>query len=123
MCSNKDYGNKSIENINRHISWECKCKFDGRKYNSNQWLNNNKYQGECKKRHVCKKDYISNHATYSCKNGNYGIFSVMEYSAITYDKIIESYNEEIRSKMRDLIRSITKNSHDCDGKCINDRNI
>ena len=33
--------NKS-KTLTRHISCECKCKFDGRKYNSNQWRNNYK---------------------------------------------------------------------------------
>ena len=28
--------------LTRHISCECKCKFDKRKYNSNQWWNSNK---------------------------------------------------------------------------------
>ena len=27
--------------LTKHISCECKCKFDGRKCNSNQWWNNN----------------------------------------------------------------------------------
>ena len=25
----------------KYISWECKCRFDGRKYNSDQWRNYN----------------------------------------------------------------------------------
>ena len=25
--------------LTKHISCECKCKFDGRKYNSDQWWN------------------------------------------------------------------------------------
>ena len=29
--------------------WECKCKFDERKCNSDQWWNNHKYWCECKK--------------------------------------------------------------------------
>ena len=28
-----------------------------KKSNSDQWWNNNKCQYECKKRHVCEKDY------------------------------------------------------------------
>ena len=28
------------------------------KYNSDQWWNNNKNQCDCKKCHVCEKDYI-----------------------------------------------------------------
>ena len=39
--------NKS-KTLTKHISCECKCKFDGRKYNSNQWRNNYKCLCECK---------------------------------------------------------------------------
>ena len=28
--------------LTKHISCECKCRFDGRKYDSNQWSNNDK---------------------------------------------------------------------------------
>ena len=48
-----------------------KCKFDGRKCHSNQWWNNDKCRCECKKHHICEKDYIGNPATCSCENGNY----------------------------------------------------
>ena len=43
--------------LRKHISCECKCKFDGRKCNSNQKWNNGKCQCECKnlrKRHANK---------------------------------------------------------------------
>ena len=40
----------------------------GKKYNSDQWWNNNKCQCECKKRHVCEKDCIWNPSTYNCEN-------------------------------------------------------
>ena len=30
------------ETLTNHISCECKCKFDGKKCNSNQWWNNDK---------------------------------------------------------------------------------
>ena len=47
----------------KHISCECKCKFDGRKCSSNQIWNNDKYQCECKnpeENHMCenKKAYL-----------------------------------------------------------------
>ena len=45
-----------------------KCKFDRRKCNSNQKLNNGKCWRECKKHHIFKKDYTWNPATFSCKN-------------------------------------------------------
>ena len=44
----------------KHISCECKCKFDGTKYKSNQWWNKDKYRCECKKHNVCVKDYVWN---------------------------------------------------------------
>ena len=28
----------------KHTSCECKCKFDGKKCNSDQWWNNNKHR-------------------------------------------------------------------------------
>ena len=38
----------------KHISSEHKCKFDRRKFNSNQCWNNDKCCA-CKKRHACEK--------------------------------------------------------------------
>ena len=29
--------------LTKHISCECKCRFDGKKCNSNQWWNNDQY--------------------------------------------------------------------------------
>ena len=60
-------GVSESKTLTKHISCKCKCKFDGRKYNSDQWWNNNKRQHECKKCHVCEKD-IWNPATCSCEN-------------------------------------------------------
>ena len=50
-------GRNESKTLTKHISWECKCKLDGRKCTSNQWWNNDKYRYECKKRHVCEKDF------------------------------------------------------------------
>ena len=35
-------GINESKTLTKHISCECKCKFDGRKYNSDQWWNNDK---------------------------------------------------------------------------------
>ena len=64
------------------------CKFNGTKCNSNQWWNNDKCRCECKKHHICEKDYIWNPATCSCKNCKY-LVSFKGDSVITYDEIIE----------------------------------
>ena len=60
-------GVKESKTLTKHISCECKCRFDGRKCNSNQWWNNNKWWCECKKHHAYEKDYIWNPATCSGK--------------------------------------------------------
>ena len=82
--------------LTKHIPCECKCKFDGRKCNSDQWSNNNKCRCECKKHHVCEKDYVWNLATCNRENGKC-LANSADYSAITYDEVIEPYNEETKT--------------------------
>ena len=42
--------------LTKHISCECKIKFDECK--SNQWWSNDKRRCECKKHYICEKDYV-----------------------------------------------------------------
>ena len=51
-------GINESETLTKDISRECKCKFDGKKCNSNQRWNNDKCLWECKKHHICGKDYV-----------------------------------------------------------------
>ena len=81
-------GINESKTLKKHISRECKCRFYERKCNSDQLWNNDKYQCECKKRHVCEKVYVWNPSTCNCKNGKY-LASIMDDSAITCDEIIE----------------------------------
>ena len=46
------------ETLTKHISCECKCKFDDRKCYSNQNCNNDTCICECKKHDICEKYYI-----------------------------------------------------------------
>ena len=41
--------------LTKDISRECKCRFDGKKCNSDQWWNNDKCQCECKNVMYVKK--------------------------------------------------------------------
>ena len=41
-------GINELKTLTKHILCKCKCKFDGRKCNSNQKWNNGKYHYECK---------------------------------------------------------------------------
>ena len=52
-----------------------------------------KCRSECKKRHVCKNNYVWNPATCNCDNGKY-LASIMDDSANICDEIIESYDDE-----------------------------
>ena len=85
--------------LTKHISCECKFKFDGRKCNSDQWTNNDKCQYECKKRHVYEKDYIWNPSKCSCENGKYLASVIVDsvttcYEIIGTDAEAKSYDEE-----------------------------
>ena len=84
---------KESKTFTKHISCESKCKFYRRKCNLDQCWNNNKCQCECKKNHVCEKDYVWNPATSSCENGKY-LASIADDSAIMCDEVIKSYTED-----------------------------
>ena len=86
-------GINESKTLAKHISCEWKCTFDEKKCNSYQWWNNDKYRCKSKKRHVCEKDYVWNPATCNCENGKY-LASIMDYSAITCNEVIEYYDEE-----------------------------
>ena len=79
-------GINESKTLTKHVSCECKCKFDGRKCNSNQKWNNDKCRCECKKHHMCEKDYIWNRATCSGENGEY-LAGIIDDSVITCDEI------------------------------------
>ena len=93
-----------------NISSECKCKFDGKKCNSNQWWNNDKCWCEYKNYHICEKDYVSNSATCNCENGKY-LASIMYDSAIICDEIIKSYHKEIRTIPTNFNKKISLVKH------------
>ena len=73
----------------KHISCKYKCKFDGRKCNSNQWWNNDKCL--CGgKNHIFEKGFIWNLAICNCENGKY-LASIIDNSVITCDEIIDGH--------------------------------
>ena len=89
-------GINESKTLTKHTSCKCKCNFDGSKCNSHQYWNNNKCWCECKKRHVCEKDYIWNPSTCSCKNEK-KLASIMVNLAITCDEVIEPYDQETKT--------------------------
>ena len=75
--------------LTKYTSCEFKCKFAVAKYNSNQMWNNDKCRCECKKHHICEKDYVWNPATYNCENGKY-LSSIIDDSTTISDEVIKS---------------------------------
>ena len=80
----------------KHISCESKCKFDGTKCKSNQRWNNDRCWCECKKHHICEKDYVWYTSTSSFENGKC-LSSIIGDSTIICDEVIESYDEETKT--------------------------
>ena len=78
--------------LTKHISCECKCRFDGRNCNSDQWWSNDNVDVNVKNIIYVRK-IVSNPATCNCENGNY-LASITDDSAIMGDEIIESYDYE-----------------------------
>ena len=84
--------------LTKHISWECKCKFDGTKCNSNQNWDNNKSRWKCKIcLKICEKDYIWNPATCTCESGKC-LPSIIDDSVIAWDEIIGAEKNSSYSK-------------------------
>ena len=64
-------GINELKTLTKHRSCWLKCKSDGQKCNPNQRWNNDKCWCECRKHHICEKDYVWNYATCNCKYGKY----------------------------------------------------
>ena len=82
--------------LTKHVSLQCKCRYDEKKSNSDQWWNYDKCQCENKKHCVCEKDFAWNPVTCSCENGKCSA-SIMHHSAIMLDEIIEWYDKETKA--------------------------
>ena len=93
-------GITEAKTLKKHISCECQCKFDGTKCKSNQSWNNKKCHCDCKKHHICEKDYEE--MEINC-NGNVNVKmenienSILDDSVSTCDDVIESYDEKTKT--------------------------
>ena len=95
----------------KHISCDCKCKFNGRTCNSNQKWNNKTCPCACKKYCTCKKDYCLNPSMSICENYKY-LKSIADTSVITCDEII-SVMDIVSTKMTDtMATNVSINSKD-----------
>ena len=67
MTTNKN----EAKAMKKHISCDCKCKFNSATCNSNQKWNNKTCQCECKNFHKCENGYSWNPSTCTCENSKY----------------------------------------------------
>ena len=109
-------GINELKTLAKHISCECKCKFDDTKWKSNQWWNNDKCWCECKKHHICEKDYVWNPAICNCGNGKH-LASIMDDSVITRDEVTKSCDEGAETKSNDETKTIPTNFNEKNITC------
>ena len=83
MITNKN----KAKTITKHISCDCKSKFNSTTCNANQKWNKETCQCKCKNYHKCKKDYSWNPSTCICENSKH-LKSIADTSVIESDEII-----------------------------------
>ena len=83
MITNKN----DTKTMVKHISCDCKRKFNKTNCNSNQKWNNKTCQCECKNYRTCKKYYNGNPSACICENSKY-LKIIADISVITCDETI-----------------------------------
>ena len=92
--------------MTKHISCDCKCKFNSTTCNSNQKWNNKTCQCECKSHCKSKKDYSWNPGTRTYENSKY-LKSMVDTSVITFDEIISLMDVVSTKKANALVINIS----------------
>ena len=92
---------KEAKTLVKHISCDCKCKFNSTTCNSNQKWNNDKCRCPCKKYCPCKKDYRSNPSACICEYSKY-LKSVVDDSVIVCSEI-RSVADSVSTNMTNTI--------------------
>ena len=108
MITNKN----EVKTMAKHISCDCKCKFNSTTCNSTQKWKNETYQCECANYRKSKKDYSWNSCTCIFENSKY-LKSIADTSEIAFDDII-SVTDIVSSKMTNTI--VTDVSITCHNK-------
>ena len=105
MITNKN----EPKTMTKHISRDCKYKFNSTTCNSNQEWKNKTYQCEYKNYQKCKEDYSSNLSICICENSKY-LKSIAHTSKIECDEII-CYEYCINNKDKYYSNKCKKNCH------------
>ena len=127
MITNKN----EAKAMTKHISCDCKCKFNGTACNSNKKWNNKTFQCECKNYRKCKEDYNWNPSTNICENSKY-LRSIADTSVTECDEIMividnlssKKTNTIATKKTNTITTNVTSTaSINCHGKKVRDRYI
>ena len=112
---------KEAETMIKHISCDCKWKFNSTRYNSNQNWNNKTCQCKSKNYSKSEKDYSWNASTCFCENSKY-LQSSADISVIACDEIIDTV-DIVSTKMTKTIATniiatnVTKTCHSKKVRC------
>ena len=98
------------KSMTKHISCDCKCKFNSTTCNSNQKWNNRICQCECTNYRKCKKDYSWNPGRCICDNSKY-LKSIADTSVIEYDEIIFVKNIVSTKMANTVATNVAKHCH------------
>ena len=102
MITNKN----EAKAITKHISCDCKCKFNSTTCNSNQKWNNKTCQCECKNYRTCKKDYSWYPGTCICDICKY-LKSTADTSLTEFDEIIIVMDNVSTKKTNAIVTNVT----------------
>ena len=106
MIANKN----EAEAITKHISCDCKCKFNSKTRNANQKWNNKTCQCECKNYHKRKNGYSWNPSTCICENSKY-LKSIADTSVTACNEIISVMNIVSTKMTNTIATNISINCH------------
>ena len=95
-----------VKMLVKHISYDCKCKFNSSTCNSNQKWNNGKCPCECKKYCSCKKDYSWNPSICTCENSEY-LKSIAHTLVMVCNEIINA-TDIVSTYVTNTIRGFSK---------------
>ena len=112
MCSEKNkqktqmlkhliWQQTEAKTMTKHISCDCKCKFNRTTGNSNLKWNNKTCQCKCKNYRTSKKDYSWDPSTCICENNKY-LKNIADTSVIACDEIISAM-DMISTKLTNII--------------------
>ena len=95
-----------VKTLVKHISCDCKCKFNSATRNTNQKWNNGTCQCSCKNYCMCKKDYSCNPSTCISENSKY-LKCIVDESVIACDEIINIANSVSTNVTNAIPRNVT----------------